>query len=301
MANKLYEIRIHSRGGQGGKTLGQVLAEATIEDGKFTQAFSEYGPERSGAPMQVFVRISDSPIRRHSNVKNPDMVMVIDPTLMDVINPFDGLKENGIIIINSSRQKIDSCHFPRAKYRLFFIDATKIAQDILGKDVPNSALLGAFSKITGMVSEGAIREEIEEYFVRKKDETMAKKNLEVFDRGIKEIEEVKSSEILMADTCVKQAVKKNWKEIPPGGIITDAGNAVQFKTGGWKNQKPVTDMTKCIQCLRCFIFCPDSAVKTKDGKITHTDYDACKGCGICDKVCPVAAIKMERSQIEVRS
>lgn len=291
--DNLYEIRIHSRGGQGAKTLGQILAEATIEDGKFTKAFSEYGPERSGAPMQVFVKISSEQVRVHSNVKNPDMVMVIDPTLLDSINPFEGLKENGIVIINSTVEKIESCHFPGGNYQLYFIDATKIALEALGKDIPNSAMLGAFSKITDIVSEAALKEEIEEAFLRKKDAEVAKKNLEMFDRGVKEISGLRSKDEPPV-FCVKQAAKKNWKEIPIGGAITEPGNALNFKTGGWKSRKPIRDAKACIQCLRCFLFCPDSAVRVKDGKVAHTEYDICKGCGICAKECPVDAIKMEK-------
>lgn len=289
----LYEIRIHSRGGQGAKTLGQVLAEATIEDGKFTKAFSEYGPERSGAPMQVFVKISTEPVRDHSNVKNPDLVMVIDPTLLDSINPFEGLKENGIMIINSSADKINSCHFPAGNYQLYFVDATKIALEILGKDIPNSAMLGAFSKITDIVSEAALKEEMEEAFLRKKDAETAKKNLEIFDRGVKEISGLRNNGESPA-SCVKQAAKKNWKEIPIGGAITEPGNALNFKTGGWKSRKPVRNEKTCIQCLRCYLFCPDSAICLKDGKVADTNYDVCKGCGICAKECPVDAIKMEK-------
>ena len=86
--------------------------------------------------------------------------------------------------------------------------------------------------------------------------------------------------------------KKGWKEIPIGGKITDAGNAVQYQTGDWRTYKPVKDDEKCSQCLLCWIYCPDSSIIVKDGKITDIDYEHCKGCGICAKVCPKKCIDM---------
>jgi len=88
--------------------------------------------------------------------------------------------------------------------------------------------------------------------------------------------------------------KKSWKEIPKGGLIDKPGTAMQYKTGGWRTFKPVVDKDKCINCMQCWIFCPDSAVKVKDEKMIGFDYDHCKGCGICAEVCPVKCIKMEK-------
>ncbi|MFN3966447.1 MAG: 4Fe-4S binding protein [Endomicrobiia bacterium] len=88
--------------------------------------------------------------------------------------------------------------------------------------------------------------------------------------------------------------KKNWKEIPIGGKITKPGSALEYKTGDWRTFKPVRDESKCSQCLLCWIYCPDSAIHVKDGKIEYIDYEYCKGCGICAEVCPKKCIKMEK-------
>ncbi|OIO75591.1 MAG: ferredoxin [Elusimicrobia bacterium CG1_02_37_114] len=87
---------------------------------------------------------------------------------------------------------------------------------------------------------------------------------------------------------------KGWKEIPIGGLIVKAGNAEEYKTGDWRTFKPVRDESKCSQCLLCWVYCPDSSIKVKDGKMVGFDYDHCKGCGICAKICPKKCIKMEK-------
>jgi len=87
---------------------------------------------------------------------------------------------------------------------------------------------------------------------------------------------------------------KGWKEIPIGGMIKEAGNALEYETGDWRTFKPVIDKEKCINCLQCWIHCPDSSIKVEDGKVVGIDYKHCKGCGICAKICPVKCIKMEK-------
>jgi len=89
--------------------------------------------------------------------------------------------------------------------------------------------------------------------------------------------------------------EKGWKEIPIGGLIDKAGSAMDYNTGSWRTFKPVVDHSKCINCLQCWIYCPDSAILVKDGKMAGYDYEHCKGCGICASICPVKCIKMEKS------
>lgn len=186
----IFEIRIHSRGGQGAKTIGQILAEAGIEDGKFVEAFSEYGPERSGAPMQVFIRISTEPIRVHSNITNPDMVILADPTLLGMVDITGGLKKNGILIINTSKtlEDIKSMFKISKNQKIYSIDATKIAVEVLGKDFSGIVLMGALNKIAGIVSREALEEELEEIFARKKGKEVAEKNILAFRRGYDSIQ-----------------------------------------------------------------------------------------------------------------
>lgn len=185
----LFEIRIHSRGGQGAKTIGQILAEAGIEDGKFVEAFSEYGPERSGAPMQVFIRISTEPIRIHSNIKNPDIIILADPSLLGMVDITAGLKKNGAIIVNTAKkfEEIKSMLKTSQSQKIYPIDATKIAIEVLGKDFSGIVLMGVLNKINPIVSKAALEEELEEIFARKKGKEMAEKNILAFRSGYEAI------------------------------------------------------------------------------------------------------------------
>jgi len=185
--SNLFEIRIHSRGGQGAKTIGQILAEAGIEDGKFVEAFSEYGPERSGAPMQVFVRISTEPIRIHSNIKNPDIVILADPSLLGMVDITSGLKKNGVLLVNSHKNAADVRSLLCCTQRVYSIDATKIAVEVLGKDFSGIVLMGALNKINPIVSKEALEEELEEIFARKKGKEVAEKNILAFRKGYESI------------------------------------------------------------------------------------------------------------------
>lgn len=90
--------------------------------------------------------------------------------------------------------------------------------------------------------------------------------------------------------------KKKWQDLPPAGIIDKPGTAMEYHTGSWRTYRPVRDNEKCIDCLICWINCPDSAIKVKDKKLDHIDLDYCKGCGICAQVCPVKCIKMEKEK-----
>jgi len=149
---KITEIRWHGRGGQGAKTAALLLGDAALSLGKYIQAFPEYGPERMGAPVASFNRISSEPITIHYGVTNPDIVLVLDPTLIGSIDVTNGLSNEGIIVINTSatpkeiRQKLN---FSGGK--IFTIDASKISKETIGKDIPNTPMLGALIKVSGLL------------------------------------------------------------------------------------------------------------------------------------------------------
>ena len=142
--NQTLEIRWHGRGGQGAKTAALLLAYVAFKTGKYVQGFPEYGPERMGAPITAYNRISNNVIRVHSNIYTPDLVVVVDETLLDAVNVTAGLKENGSIIVNTDKDKEEI--LPKLKgYKgnVYTVDARKISVDALGKYFPNSPMLAA--------------------------------------------------------------------------------------------------------------------------------------------------------------
>ncbi|TGC07250.1 pyruvate ferredoxin oxidoreductase subunit gamma [Methanolobus halotolerans] len=172
------EIRIHGRGGQGSVTAAELLAVAAFADNKFSQAFPAFGVERRGAPVQAFTRISDAPIRLRSQVYKPDYVIVQDPTLLEVVDVASGLKDDGILIINSDFDpdtfKIDT------KARVMTVNATKIALDIIGRPIVNTILLGAFAGATGDIRPESIMEAVRERFPGKVGDRNAEAIMEAY-------------------------------------------------------------------------------------------------------------------------
>jgi 2-oxoacid:acceptor oxidoreductase gamma subunit (pyruvate/2-ketoisovalerate family) len=149
----LREIRWHGRGGQGVVTAARLLAAAALLEGKHVQAFPEFGPERMGAPVRAFTRISDTPIHNHSQVYEPDIVVVLDSTLLKSEDVTKGLKGGGKLIINTRAGPAQfKKHIDSKAINIFTVDATQIALDVLGKAIFNTAMLGALVKVTGFVS-----------------------------------------------------------------------------------------------------------------------------------------------------
>jgi len=148
----LKEIRIHGRGGQGAVTAAQLLAHAAFLEGKWVQAFPYFGAERRGAPVKAFARISDEPILVHSQVYNPDYIVVLAPKLQEVVDVTEGLKKDGLILINT-RKKPEEVDLKN--WRIATVDATGIALElnllVAGQPVVNTSILGAFAKATGEV------------------------------------------------------------------------------------------------------------------------------------------------------
>ncbi len=151
---KLTEIRWHGRAGQGIVTAGELLAEAALENDMYFQAFPDYGPERMGAPIKAYTRISDEPISIHYQILNPEVVVVVNPNLLGIVDVTEGLVEGGIVIVNTSEspeQTRKNLHLEGSKARVFTLDARGIALDTLKRDIPATLMLGAIIRATGLV------------------------------------------------------------------------------------------------------------------------------------------------------
>lgn len=186
------EIRWHGRGGQGAKTASLLLADSAFNTGMYVQGFPEYGPERMGAPITAYNRISKERVRVHSNIYEPNFVVVVDETLLASVDVTKGLKKDGAIIINSSKTPDELRHLLKGyEGKVFTCDARKISEECLGKNFPNTPMLGAIVKVSGVIDEQLFLSSMEGSFKHKfasKPEVL-KGNMEALVRSMKEVKE----------------------------------------------------------------------------------------------------------------
>lgn len=185
------EIRWHGRGGQGTVTAAKVLADACLSGGRHVQAFPEYGPERAGAPLRAYNRISSSEIRMHCPVLHPQIVSIVDATLLDSINVAEGSVDDAIFIVNTSKDPKEIREKLKAKssQKIFTIDATRIALDCIGKALPNAPMLGAICKATNILSLNILLEAVEKSFGKKFAQKIIDGNLEASRLGYEEVKQ----------------------------------------------------------------------------------------------------------------
>lgn len=179
---RLYEIRWHGRGGQGAVTSAELLAQAAITEGKYAQAFPSFGPERRGAPVLAFVRISNEQIRLRAEITEPDIVVVLDPSLLRMINVTAGLKDRGTFLVNSRKSAEAIKAEFGIKQRLATVDATKIAREVLGVPITNTTMIGALIKVTNVVDLESLVNPLKQRFHR-----LADRNIDAMKRAYEEI------------------------------------------------------------------------------------------------------------------
>lgn len=189
----LVEIRWHGRGGQGAKTASLLLADAAFNTGKYIQGFPEYGPERMGAPLTAYNRISDNPIRIHSNIYEPDYVVVVDDTLLESVDVTAGLKQDGAIVINTTKGK-DYLDKVLRGYQgsVYTIDARKVSLETLGNYFPNTPMLAAIVKVAGIMEEKDFLEDMKGSFRHKfaKKPEVIEGNMKALELALKEVQKV---------------------------------------------------------------------------------------------------------------
>ena len=166
--NNAVEIRWHGRGGQGAKTAALLLADVAFKTGKYVQGFPEYGPERMGAPITAYNRISDNEIRVHSNIYDPDFVVVVDESLLEVVDVTAGLSKDGAIVINTKKHPEElKEHLKGYEGKVFTIDAKKVSKACLGKYFPNTPMLAAIVKVSRVMDFNNFLEEMQTSFEHK--------------------------------------------------------------------------------------------------------------------------------------
>ena len=282
------EIVFYARGGQGAVTAAAVLVAALSKEGKYAQAFPFFGGERRGAPVKAFLRIDDIPIMTRGQIYYPDCIVVLDTKLPVIQNVFEGLKQGGIAVFNTSLSPSE------IKVRVLLskigtVDANQIADSIFGSmAIPftNFAMLGAFAATTGWVGLSSIIEASYSKFSGKTAE-----NNEKSTRMAYESTKVSSFEVAPTEFVPPRALtaRKVKLDLYPGMVINKPSNA---QTGSWRTRKPVLVEEKCNFCGLCATLCPEGVLLATKETGWKPDLDQCKGCGICANECPRDAIEM---------
>ncbi len=323
----MIEILWHGRGGQGAFTAARLLgAAASLSGERYALAFPSFGPERRGAPMRAFTKISDAPIGDRSAVSKADFVIYLDGTLLDA-NWADELKPGGICLVNTTDAPADP--------RLIAIDADGIAKQMLGRPIPNTVFLGALTACD-CVSRADIEEAIRGYMPAKLHE----KNIAVVEHaaglvaemlaaksgegegaeGESASEGVEGASVIEGanagtDATAPAAAGAHSRSahaslehvctlrdsVPPletfvNSTCYEAGYLTQINAG-WRNVRPVVNLDACTGCLQCYMVCPDGviykvAAENKAGVGVAIDLDFCKGCGVCAAACKFDALAM---------
>ena len=191
--SNMIEIRWHGRGGQGAKTASLLLADAAFNTGKYIQGFPEYGPERMGAPITAYNRISDEPITIHSNIYYPDYVVVVDDTLLESVDVTSGLKEDGAILINTTKpEDVLKKELKGYKGDVYTLDARKISLETLGRYFPNTPMLAGIVKISGIMTDEELIEDMKGSFKHKfaKKPEVIEGNMKALEMALKEVKKL---------------------------------------------------------------------------------------------------------------
>ena len=189
MAKTMTEIRWHGRGGQGAKTAAQLVAQVALEEGKQSQGFPEYGPERMGAPIRGFTRISDGPIRLHCPIERPDVVVVLDETLIGMPAVTEAAGEGTIFVINTAMDPREMGQKINVEgSTVFCVDATRISIEELGRPMPNTSMVGALIRATGCISIDTVKRDVERKFLKKFGQGVAQGNVRAIERAHEEVQ-----------------------------------------------------------------------------------------------------------------
>lgn len=288
------EIRLHGRGGQGTVIAAEMLANAFVHGGVYASVFPSFGVERRGSIVTAFARFGDSPIREHTKVYRPDILFMLDQSLVDRANQYEGFRRGGLIIANT-RHEDAIVKLGVAPKMIATVDATSIALEETGIAVTNTCMLGAFARATGLVR----LEDLESALALYLSGDVLARNLRSMKRGF---EEVKVSYFEVGETTedpVEQKIVDTTIKLPQFTSSFDAAWAdvdkkiLTVQTGDWRSRQPTLDKAACRLCGWCSIYCPAGCIKLGEDGYYQADLNYCKGCGVCVNECPAHARKLK--------
>lgn len=288
------EMRMHGLGGQGVVVAAEILANAFVFDGKYSSVIPAFGIERRGSEVFAYVRFGNQPIRERTRVYEPEIVMMFDQSVAEKPASYQGFEIGGIIIANTKNEQ-SILDLKLNQRVLATVDALSIALEEIGLAIPNTCMLGAFARATGLVKVSSLKKALGLYFSGKRLE----KNIRCLERGFNETKVVemgqnveltkKARKINLDDTTI--APPKFTSSFEAAWADTDK-QLISPKTSGWRYRRPVLDEATCRLCGWCSIYCPVGCLQPDEGGYYRPNLDYCKGCGICAKECPAQAIKM---------
>ncbi len=285
----MLRVRLHGRGGQGTKTAGSIISLAASLEGYCAQDSPMYGPERRGAPVASFVRISRTQVNERGYIASPDVVVLFDGSLIGskAVDPLAGLRQQGILVVNEAPEG--------AEGSVVRVDASARARRLIGRDNVSAAMAATTCRALGIASVenvlSAVGTELGEIGLPEQDR---EKNLALAEQCYRAAPDLGRARDRDSSEAEQPLVELQYK--PPGlstSLIMSAGNSPLKKTGSWRTSRPVIDYSKCTNCMVCFVYCPDSAISLEANLAPKIDYDNCKGCMICLTECPTRAISEE--------
>ncbi|MDO8445148.1 MAG: 2-oxoacid:acceptor oxidoreductase family protein [Deltaproteobacteria bacterium] len=301
----MLRVRFHGRGGQGAKVASRVLGTAAFLEGYYAQDFPLYGAERRGAPIAAFTRISKEPVLERGVIAEPDIVIVMDETLLSdpLSSPLAGVREGCVVFINTTHSREEV----RAKYKItaqvITLDITKISLDILGRPVLSALAGGVAARLSGLKEDSlskGVEKETSEIIT---DRSVIEKNIEAAVHCYNAVEShphpaplpSRGTEVPEGEGRKTTVITVPFEPaITSSPAINTTGSTPMRKTGNWRLFRPVWDYEKCTKCMTCVARCPDGCIALNEDGFPYTDYENCKGCMICAEECPVKAITAER-------
>lgn len=290
----MIEVRFHGRGGQGAKIASRILGRAGFLSALQAQDFALFGAERRGAPVVSYTRLSSEPIDERGNIDRPNLVVVMDDSLLKEAagQVFLGVEDKTPLFINGVRDRLDANlkDLPAANFQ--FVDLSAIARELIGSVFVSAAAAAIAAKCVPSISlaalADAVRTELAEFGLAPE---LVEKNLVAARAAYRRTPAVDlKAKVERVSVSSWQAVPYLGKSQFIGPTIRHRGSAALRETGNWRIERPVIDLGKCKRCFLCYLYCPEAAMRLDADNFPHVDYDHCKGCMICYEECPTDAI-----------
>lgn len=292
------EIRLHGRGGQGVVVAAEVMSNAMMRQGKYCSVFPSFGIERRGTAVIAFARVADQPVREKSKCYHPDILIVLDPSLLSKKETYEGFRSGGTIVACGTEiEEILASGVKPGK--IIMADGLKIAHETIKKNITNMIILGTLARATDLVK----LEDLQAAMVTGLGPAMAKKNEAAMRRGYDEAvvhdfdnveKEEKPRPLFLEHITSCKAPPKPAYEAPWSDTKDNRYQVVP--TGTWRFQRPVVEKEKCVKCSICATYCPIQCIKPDSEGYFIANYDYCKGCGVCANECPKDAISMRMEE-----